>query len=324
MSLPSLSKSNLKLIADHPAAALHPLRDINKKLHSNLYRGNIKPGEDVMQKDWDNLIIADCARVDLLKDVNDVPGELSSIRSKGSTSEEWLRKTFEGKTYNDTIYVTANANYDKLSGRVFFFVERIYRGNTVKDRRESMERLVEQTTDLHERYPNKRLITHLMMPHTPYLSEQAAKLREEIADRHNVTFRTDDYAGKTDPSDGLLQLASLLTAARFRLLSNEKLYEVYQNDLEEVIAKAEQLSENIDGKTVVTSDHGELMGERLAPLYLREWGHEANLNRAELRQVPWLVLESDERREIHADDPIDIEEIDEEVVEQSLEALGYK
>jgi hypothetical protein len=312
------------MAVSHPSTILHPLRDFNKSLNTKFFKNRIEPGEDVMEKEWDNLIIADCARVDYFRDVNDLSGELSSIRSKGSASTEFIKSTFGGQEYYDTIYVTGNSSYDYLNNRVFFYAKRIYRGNTIEERRENARKLVEQTLKLNEKYPNKRLITHFMIAHTPYLSEEAAKLREEIADRYEITFRTDDYAGKTDPSDGHLQMASLLQAARFGLVNNDQLQDMYQRDMEIFIQKARKLSESLDGKTAVTSDHAELLGERLSPMFLREWGHGNGLYRADLRQVPWLEVDNGERRTVRADEPIEIENVDEEAIQENLEALGYK
>jgi len=324
MDLPTLNRSNLEMVLRHPSCLLYPFRDINQQLYTKLFRGRIEPGEDMMDKDWDNLIIADCARPDYFREINHLPGELHTIRSQGSGSPEFMRKTFEGNEFFDTIYVTANASYDEMDGRMFFYTERIYRGNTVEERRENAEQLVERTIEMHEQYPDKRLITHFMMPHTPYLSERAAELREDVADQYSVTFRTDDYAGKTDPSEGLLQLASLLKAKRVGLISNDQLRDVYREDLRDVLGKVETLSKHLDGKTVVTSDHGEFLGERLSPLFLRDWGHGDELNRDELREVPWFVMEGDERREIRSDSPIEIDDVDKEAVEETLAALGYK
>lgn len=44
----------------------------------------------------------------------------------------------------------------------------------------------------------------------------------------------------------------------------------------------------------------------------------------ELCLVPWLELDADDRREVKADEPIGFEQLENSVVEDRLEALGYK
>ncbi|MFB6185902.1 MAG: hypothetical protein ABEI86_03425, partial [Halobacteriaceae archaeon] len=54
-------------------------------------------GTNIYERDWDVLIILDTARVDAMESVADEFGfieQVDSIRSLGSTSSEWLAKTF--------------------------------------------------------------------------------------------------------------------------------------------------------------------------------------------------------------------------------------
>lgn len=58
----------------------------------------------------------------------------------------------------------------------------------------------------------------------------------------------------------------------------------YEKNLEQVLEHVEELSNILEGKTVVTADHGDLLGEN--GLY----GHPGNSNLKVLRKVPWDVI----------------------------------
>jgi hypothetical protein len=81
---------------------------------------------------------------------------------------------------------------------------------------------------------------------------------------------------------------------------------------------------NLDGKTVVTADHGNMVGERAFPLPIREWGHPRGLYTDELVDVPWLVHENEPRREIRiGESKNQSETVDQDVVADRLKQLGY-
>jgi len=72
------------------------------------------------------------------------------------------------------------------------------------------------------------------------------------------------------------------------------------------------LIRELDGKSVVSADHGELLGERLLPFTSRKYGHFEYLAAEQLRRVPWHVVDSDDRRRIVADAPIESARMDDE------------
>jgi hypothetical protein len=84
----------------------------------------------------------------------------------------------------------------------------------------------------------------------------------------------------------------------------------------------EELHDLLGGKSVITADHGELLGERY--LGKRRWGHRREYELEEAREVPWHTIESDERREINAEEPIGYETPAGDSTKQHLESLGYR
>jgi hypothetical protein len=80
----------------------------------------------------------------------------------------------------------------------------------------------------------------------------------------------------------------------------------------------------ISGKVVVTSDHGNYVGERASPIPIREYGHPRGLYDRPVVCVPWLVRESDDRRRIITSSRDDqAQDINENVVTERLRNLGY-
>jgi hypothetical protein len=76
--------------------------------------------------------------------------------------------------------------------------------------------------------------------------------------------------------------------------------------------------------TVVTSDHGNMVGERTGPLPVRAFGHLRGLRAPELNDVPWLELPYEQRRKVTSDPPLEQVQMDSEVLKDRLESLGYR
>jgi hypothetical protein len=103
----------------------------------------------------------------------------------------------------------------------------------------------------------------------------------------------------------------------------------YMENLMEVLPAVRTLLTEIPGKTVVTSDHGQLIGDSGFPVPIREYGHPNGIYQEEVVKVPWHVYQNGPRKSIVAEPGDensygrkDREEIDEKAKEH-LENLGY-
>jgi hypothetical protein len=105
--------------------------------------------------------------------------------------------------------------------------------------------------------------------------------------------------------------------------SDEDIWDAYRENLRMVLPYIEDLLEELEGKTVVTADHGNMIGERGTPIPIREYGHPRWIYADELVTVPWLVHETNGRKTITAE-PSPSEKLSNENVASRLEALGYK
>jgi hypothetical protein len=97
--------------------------------------------------------------------------------------------------------------------------------------------------------------------------------------------------------------------------------EAYYETIEKVADVVTDLAEQLGGRTVITSDHGELFTDGLKRR-LGLYKHKARLRFPELVVVPWAVIDGD-RRGVTVED-VSRNETDPTTVEQRLQDLGYR
>ena len=328
------SLDNLRFALRHPqalSAELHALGNrVNLAVHRRRYAG---VGNDVLDEDWDNLFILDACRYDVFADQADLPGTLERRISKGSESWRFLRENFAGRDCHDVVYVTANPHAYKLEAGTFHAT-----WNLLDDRWDPElqtvrpEVVADAAREALEQFPDKRLIVHFMQPHFPFLGETGQQL-----DHGGITYQFgEDVDADVEPADGHEQPATpgqngdeerirsilIWGQLRWNLLDVETVWQAYCENLDIVLPVVEELLSDLDGRTVVTSDHGNLFGERLSPIPTRAYGHPPGLFAEELRRVPWHIVDGP-RRSTTAEPPVERETLDEEVAQERLRDLGY-
>jgi len=238
-----------------------------------------------MERDWDNLLIFDACRADMFEAVlgTDQFDSYDRIKSLGENSPNWIRRNFNGGTYDDTIYVVANPWTEVLDPGTFFEVVDVfanidrYEDRLPEDHPDWEElgtvpaSLVNDVAqDLHERYPEKRLVVHFFQPHNPVIgaSDGSIDIDESLEPRFNLI-------------DGDI--------------TTEDIWEGYSRNLRYVFHHARELISDINGKTAITADHGELLGEVLWPIPVRGYAHPNGVFHPNLVTVPWAVVEGERR-----------------------------
>lgn len=301
------SLGTIRTAIDKPWAVRRELNDLGVSLNKLYYRhAEHAGGTDVMAADWDTLIILDAARYDLFAETNWLDGDLRRVNSCASHSLEFIHQNFEGKELHDTVYVTANPYVRELSQHTFHAIDSLLEAyDTYRAIRP--EKVTERAIAAHEEYPNKRMIVHYMQPHAPFIGEYGQYLQSEYLDGEEVSEARwmDDVLWDPECSVTVGQIKK-----------------AYRENLELGLEKAEELAENVDGKTVITADHGELFGERTRPIPAKLYGHEPFVHHDDLVSVPWLELPANARREVRADPPE--RGVAPEVTEEQLAALGYR
>ncbi|MHC3378336.1 alkaline phosphatase family protein [Haloarcula sp. H-GB5] len=281
---------------------------VNRLYHKRFYTIDSNPdGIDIFEEDWDSLVLLDACRYDALADQDELPGNLESRISRGSQTYEFLRANFTDRDLRDTVYVTATPQYHRFEDELnttFHDVINIWSddSNVWYDKGRQVvrpETTTEHALQAAERYPNKRLLVHYIQPHTPFL------------DRPTEELRTDKNIYRQFISGELPVDASTLR-------------EAYRRNVDITIPHVADLVKGLDGRTVVSADHGELLGERLFPVPVSGWGHPHGTYVDELVRVPWLVHEQGERRDVTAESSKNsVEEVEKDVVKERLQSLGY-
>lgn len=274
------------------------------KFHGERYN---QRGVNVLQQDWDNLIILDGCRYDTFCDHNSLPGELSSKTSRGSQTSEFIKGNFSNKSIHDTIYIVANPMFSKHKNNLdidFYDVIDLWDSKWNQDAGTVLpSEVTKSVLEIFESNPNKRIIAHYLQPHYPFLDDDSGISR--VPER-----------GDYDIWNQLL---------RNELAADEEdIYELYVQNLKTVIPYVYELLQELPGKSVVTSDHGNMFGEPSNPIPTLEYGHPGGLYTPELVKIPWLEYEKDNRRSINPENPIQHSESNYDSVEKKLSSLGYK
>jgi len=232
--------------------------------------------QSIFEKDWDNLIIIDACRYDLYQEV---VGEGDYRVTLASCSKEFFDKTFSDRDSKDTVYISANPHIDdsifepltgKSSDDVFHSVYRTYRTDWDDEKGTVLPEPVLRDAKTAEKLnPDKKKIIHLMQPHYPFITEKSSMqggFSPELDSKQDKEETPWNMAEKGEMSRG-------------------KVWKGFKENLEYVLPFVEELNQELEGKTVVTADHGNLVGENGC------YGHPCGSNAKGLRKVPWHELD---------------------------------
>jgi hypothetical protein len=304
------------------------------------YRHN--PDDNIMNEDWDNLIILDACRHDVLTKINKFKNAGHKIL-KSSNSLEFIENYFSSGSYDDTVYVTANpfgAQVDPSTfhKKIVTFDNKESNSNKAQMRNEknswsqswSPETVYQSAIENFENNPNKRIVIHFMQPHGPYFGEKAKQARDMLRSRGFKFWAWNEDLNKNNKENNDNILSHLLPAAQKGLIEKEPFIEIYKENLAYVLEYVDKISNEINGKTIVTADHGEMLGEKKICLPANmggmagSIGHGYGIYVEELRKVPWVILNYNERRTITQGENNDKENDEVNNVDGQLKALGYK
>lgn len=280
---------------------------INAPIQRRLFEGR---GVDLMDADWDNLIIVDAARADLFEEGVDLSrfDEYRRVHSRASSTPEWSWLNFQDD-YGDTVYVSGTPTPSRhITGTFHDYVE-VWQDSfdesigTVKA--DAVER---RCREVYEQYPNKRFIFHFLQPHYPFVNDDQF--------RFNYWHNTEEFDYGDDE-----RAKDVWEAVRKDLADPADVWPAYRGNLEYVMEYVWDLIDEIEGKTVVHSDHGNVMGAWSWPFPVRIYGHPSGLRLSKLTTVPWGVVEDGRREIVPGEAGISGKETRD--IEDKLEALGY-
>ena len=287
---------------------------------------------NVMEEDWDLLIVLDACRYDYFSEMyrDFFIGKLEKRVSPGCSTVEWLKRSFTS-FYEDIIYISGNPYVNskvKIAG--FDAKKHFYKVIDVWDfgwdwgiGTVPPAEINRATLRYYLKYPGKRFIIHYMQPHAPYLSTRFrlvgyhksdpkdGSVLSGVASYRKVDRRIEsiiNVIGTLLSKLGMVESAwelrdkiglppiSPMDVVR-RKYGKNGLIEAYKENLRIVLNYVAKLCEKFPRKKIIiTSDHGELLGEEGA--YEHPNGPIDKIfnnffpkRRKILREVPWLTVE---------------------------------
>jgi hypothetical protein len=274
-------------------------------------------GTNVLEREWDVLVVLDGMRVDLLREVLREHGDatvqsfepVETMTSVSGMSSGWMERTFVPKRdeLSSISYITANPHTEHLfettavSAAEFGHVEELWKWAWDQ--------------------------TRGTVPARPVTDRAIAALRERRAERYIVHYMQPHFPSIPDPIGSDIHLDdrgwdnSAWEQLKRGRLSREDVWASYRANLEYVLDDVRLLLESVDVDTVaLTADHGNAIGER------SYWGHQ-DWPVPEIWTVPWCTTTARNVRDyepttLPPSDTDDRTEPDIDV-ESRLEALGY-
>jgi hypothetical protein len=315
----------------------------------------------IMQEKWDYLIILDACRYDYFERFYGqyLNGRLEKRLSVGSCTPEWRNKSFP-EFYQGLSYISANPFINSqtpmrgfLSTDHFSTVHDLWLNDWDPEKKTvPPEKVTQRAKEIAQSTSYSRMIIHYMQPHEPYLVEKYASLSYQWLPPANPVIAKSRLAGKKPPRmkkavriisnflrrTGLLGWISLwrirsilgmpplshFDAIR-RKYGKEGIREAYRDNLKIVLESVQKLVENLSGTIIVTSDHGEMLGEG------GSYGHWKRSKKKTLREIPWLVIDKGPKKVLVRDRAQHDQTVESEIsdkdrkkqVQDRLRALGY-
>lgn len=243
------------------------------------------------ETDWNNLLILDATRFDVFQETYSpfLRGKLIKAETNSSCTEEWLARNWT--EHYDLTYVSGNPYVNSRgvplrkyggAGIINGYIAKNHfkriidvwkfgwsnKLQTVPP--QAMNEAVLKMTD------RTNLIVHYVQPHWPYIG----KTRFAAGNGHRL---------RENVEKGLYSKKKLskLTPQKHRKSKAymEQNRKAYIDNLKLVLGAVSELVPHLEGKTVVSADHGEFLGEE------GFHSHPCFFEHPLLRTVPWLIVE---------------------------------
>lgn len=270
---------------------------------------------DILSENWDILVILDACRYDYFNDIYTNYFNESECRkavSPVTRTKDWFRRIFGSGSYDDIVYVSANpmirkytTDYNSIDynlGAKFHKIVDVWKHRW----NEELDTVhPSQVNNMFHRaylkYPNKRFIVHYMQPHDPYIYIGGMKNLDEHTELFDVFDVRDKYIKV------FTKIMKIILRRKWGILwniydafglvprqpmgktwqkyGNNALRYLYKKNLEIVLEHLKRLVDTISVNWLITSDHGERLGENLAYIH-------GGPRDKEVIEVPWLFIQN--------------------------------
>lgn len=268
----------------------------------------------LMEEEWDIAVVLDACRYDTFQEIYRwyLPSGRLEKRVGASDTLDWLLSVFNEEAGRDNmIYVSAHPGINSkdvawvsfnANGRFFKVYDAWVSGWDWEIGTTLPSEVVKIAVQANKEYPNKKMIIHFMQPHFPY---RKAPCPSTYSDLEGVKgnpkldfllqklfrdlginfsrFRTVYWTARK-----ILNLeCEDLNEFYWRKYVAEELRDFYRDNLKWVLAYVKKIVEEFDyARIVVTSDHGEALGEH------GEFFHLYKTKNPVVRLVPFWLYEA--------------------------------
>jgi len=282
----------------------------------------------IRETDWHALLVLDACRADAFHATCNGGAEV--VRAPGVCTPQWVAAVGPELARRDALWVTANPVVDREVARLGLEVETVSAWQSLWGRWTAqgipsvhpltinglvvgMRGVPAFVPTAADRIPGARqnrargviradrpIVVHYMQPHSPYIGSPPLGLS-----------RWGGSGGGAGGDFGAAchALQQPERAVRAGDVSWADVREAYLGNLRLVWGAARRLAAILDGLVVITSDHGELLGEQIDGQ--PRFGHEGHWRHGRLFEVPWLAVAPGASPQ--PDDSM----------QRKLEALGY-
>lgn len=284
-------------------------------------------GTNVLDQEWDALILLDTCRVDALKEVAwryPFLEEVDRLVSLGSTSSEWMAQTFNRDHLDDiqqTGYISGNAwaeyvfedrqmpeehggapfsfaDWDVVGADDFLALEQAWKYGSDDDSlgHVAPRYITDRAIQIAREHEPEQLVVHYSQPHAPYTAEAIAEGRDELKPHEE---------GPKAIRHGI---------------PRSKVWQSYITHLKYVLEDVGLLLNNLNAETVVISaDHGEGFGTQLNEKFI--YGHGPGIPHPAVKIVPWATTTAEDTG--NYEPTLEPATTATRTAEEQLQALGY-
>lgn len=265
-------------------------------------------GLNIFEREWDILVVLDACRYDLFRafgpahPVYDRFETVEPVYSCASATPEWIPKTFnEGppEIVSRTHYVSCTGYSTLIEPGTVYELDEVW--NYAVDPEYGCTRPDAVTNAAIRAYRESdadRFVFHYLPPHSPFMHcpGRYDSIGREVGATQNV------WRG--------------LQAGEF---NRDAVWEDYGRNLQFGLDEVATIIDDVSGRVVVTSDHGNLLGEW--GLY----GHPSHVPLPILKRVPWAVATGAGRNTYELKEQAEMATgLGEHDLNDHLEALGYR
>jgi len=224
---------------------------------------------EIERLDWDYLIILDACRADYFEECNKIQGKYERAISPASETLSWLIKTFP-HFYNVTFYSSNPFVNSKTPIRGYDARKHFARIIDVWDFGwdDNLSTIPPQEVYWIASMAKPKSIIWFIQPHLPAIG------KIKLIPKWSKEVFKKGWGGDT----------VIIQQVQRGEIAPEKVREAYKENLIYVLKWVKRLIDNLQGKIIITADHGEFLGEKGL------WLHSGHIRHPVLNQVPWLEV----------------------------------